>query len=332
MAEQKINVAQQDTLETVASTINTINTNAARFTTARATKIDNIGATGDTGGSSTAGTLFGKLNKIISDIATFVGNWTATRAGYIDTIKTNTDRLTSTRAGYIDNIGATGNTGGSTTAGTVMAKLNKIISDLTTHMGRWTSARAGYIDNIQSYTVTNNSGSKTGVLSQKLSYIISLLENSTYGLSKLRGYLEDSSVHYTGVIYDGTNLFEKSYNHGTTIPAGTVFFELNDVMFRGKTMDGYAESGYLYLDIRYLGREDSDLRASISFVIDGYSQESQFNWYNSNGSYLYVYPPVGIKIKNFKIIAKTDIKGSYPYNNYPRIAIRPSEETKIYKL
>ena len=88
MAEREINVAQQDTLESVASTVNTINTNAARLTAARATKIDNIGATGDTGGSSTAGTLFGKLNKIISDIATFVGNWTATRAGYIDNIKT----------------------------------------------------------------------------------------------------------------------------------------------------------------------------------------------------------------------------------------------------
>jgi len=124
MAEQEINVAQQDTLESVASTVNTINTNAARLTAARATKIDNIGATGDTGGSSTAGTLFGKLNKIISDIATFVGNWTATRAGYID--------------------------------------------------------------NIRSYTVTNNTASKTGVLSAKLAYIISLLENTTYGLNALK--------------------------------------------------------------------------------------------------------------------------------------------------
>ena len=124
MAEQNINVAQQDTLETVASNVSTINTNAARLTAARATKIDNIGATGDTGGSSTAGTLFGKLNKIISDITTFVGNWTATRAGYID--------------------------------------------------------------NIRSYTITNNTASKTGVLSAKLAYVISLLENTTYGLNAIK--------------------------------------------------------------------------------------------------------------------------------------------------
>jgi hypothetical protein len=130
MAEQNINVAQQDTLETVASNVTTINTNAARLTAARATKIDNIGATGDTGGSSTAGTLFGKLNKIISDIATFVGNWTATRAGYID--------------------------------------------------------------NIRSYTITNNTASKTGVLSAKLAYVINLLENTTYGLSAIKTAVSSS--------------------------------------------------------------------------------------------------------------------------------------------
>jgi hypothetical protein len=127
----------------------------------------NVGGTGDSGASSSAGTLFGKLNKIISDIATFVGNWTATRAGYIDTIKTNTDRLTSARATKIDNIGATGDTGGTASAGTVMAKLNALVSN----------------------TTTNNTASKTGVLSAKLTYIISLLENTTYGLSAIKNAL-----------------------------------------------------------------------------------------------------------------------------------------------
>ena len=160
MAEQNINVAQQDTLETVASNVNTINTNAARLTAARATKIDNIGATGDTGGSSTAGTLFGKLNKIISDIASFVGNWTATRAGYIDTIKSNTDRLTSARATIIDNIGATGNTGGSATAGTVMAKLNAIITKLNSSSSGSSSA----IKSIQHGHVKNGFSTGTATI------------------------------------------------------------------------------------------------------------------------------------------------------------------------
>lgn len=105
-------------------------------------------------------------------------------------------------------IGETENTGGSTTAGTIFAKLNKIISDVTTHMGRWTATRAGYIDtinsnaasaktaatNAQSYTATNNTASKTGILSQKESYTHSLLENATYGLNAIKTKLNNVSV------------------------------------------------------------------------------------------------------------------------------------------
>ena len=42
-------------------------------------------------------------------------------------------------------------------------------------------------------TTTNNTASKTGILSQKLSYIISLLENTTYGLSALKNAITSSS-------------------------------------------------------------------------------------------------------------------------------------------
>lgn len=55
---------------------------------------------------------------------------------------------TSTRAGYIDklaNFGTTGETGGSTTSGTMMAKLNKLLGD-------WTTTRAGYINTINTNT------------------------------------------------------------------------------------------------------------------------------------------------------------------------------------
>ena len=43
-----------------------------------------------------------------------------------------------------------------------------------------------YAQNSQNYTTTNNTGSKTGILSQKLTYLISLLENGTYGLSAIK--------------------------------------------------------------------------------------------------------------------------------------------------
>lgn len=68
-------------------------------------------------------------------------------------------------------IGTTTDTGGTETAGTAMAKLNSSLTSL---------------DDIRSYTVTNNTASKTGGLSAKLSYLTSLLENSSYGLSAIK--------------------------------------------------------------------------------------------------------------------------------------------------
>lgn len=121
MAEKTIDIAQESSVQEVNQ---------------------KIGSTGDTGGSTAAGSLFGKLNAILT-------NWTSTRAGYIDTINTNAARLTSARATIIDNIGATGNTGGTTSAGTVMAKLNALITN----------------------TTANNTASTTGTLSQKLTAI-----------------------------------------------------------------------------------------------------------------------------------------------------------------
>jgi hypothetical protein len=73
-------------------------------------------------------------------------------------------------ANILTDIGPTSATGGSATSGTVMAKLNKLISDVASAIAN---------------TTTNNTGNKTGILSQKLSYLISLLENSTYGLNAL---------------------------------------------------------------------------------------------------------------------------------------------------
>ena len=84
-------------------------------------KIDGLlGATGNTGGSTSAGTVMAKLNKILTD-------WTATRAGYIDTIKTNTDRVTAGRATIIDNVGSPADINGTYKIGTVHAKLSTIV-------------------------------------------------------------------------------------------------------------------------------------------------------------------------------------------------------------
>lgn len=119
----------------------------------------------------------------------------------------------------ITKTGATTDPVGSTSTGSLMAKLNKIISDVGTHMNRWTSARAEKIDNIGasgdgasatgttlfsvlkqvvSLVGTDNSASNTGKLSQKLSYIIGNMATSSKALSSdtwtstKAGYLDAS--------------------------------------------------------------------------------------------------------------------------------------------
>lgn len=49
-----------------------------------------IGATNNTGGTASAGSLFAKLNKLLTD-------WTTTRAGYLDNINTNVGTLLNGR-------------------------------------------------------------------------------------------------------------------------------------------------------------------------------------------------------------------------------------------
>lgn len=162
-----------------ASYIDAINTNTVSTKTiADSIKkdTDRIGTTGDTGGSTSAGTVMGKLNKLLTDLLAHVKIWNSTRAGYIDTIKTSTDKM-----------GTKGDTGGSATEGTVFGKLNALISNLITHMESWTITRAGYIDIINTSTKTNNTASETGNLSQKMSHIINLIKNKGTVKSVQRG-------------------------------------------------------------------------------------------------------------------------------------------------
>ena len=112
---------------------------------------------------STDETVNGKLNTVINNTSA------STSANASGTISQKLSYLISSL------IGTANASGGSATAGTVMSKLNALLSS-------WTAARAGYLDNIRSYTVTNNSASSTGVLSQKLSYLISQRQASQTGM------------------------------------------------------------------------------------------------------------------------------------------------------
>lgn len=96
----------------------TVNIDIAKESSVQAVKTDTeeiktaAGSTGDSGGTASGGSVFAKLNKIISDLATHMGRWTSARAAKLDAIGSTTD------------------TGGSETAGTVMAKLNAVQTGL----------------------------------------------------------------------------------------------------------------------------------------------------------------------------------------------------------
>ena len=161
----KLNKLLTDWTSARASKIDTINTNAAnlntRLTSTRAAyldKLSNFGEIGDTGGTASAGTVMAKLNKLLTD-------WTNARAGKIDTINTNVSnlntRLTSTRAGYLDklsNFGATGDTGGTATAGTAMAKLNALLSKVSGGVGIKSVQRGSFVEDFNVETVKTTRG------------------------------------------------------------------------------------------------------------------------------------------------------------------------------
>ncbi len=157
----------------------------SHWTSARAAKIDNLDAK-------------------ISTCAK-ASDWTSTRAGLIDTINTNA-AAAKTDAAEAKNNTATNNVASKT--GVLSAKLSYIISSLlenTTYglnalktaintidsnvdtVNTNTASTKTTVSTINTNTTTNNNASKTGILSQKLSYIIaSLLENSTYGLNAIK--------------------------------------------------------------------------------------------------------------------------------------------------
>ena len=110
------------------------------------------------------------LDELIDELASTLENINdavATVDDNVNAVKTNTAASTTAAIGgtlsqkleyIIDTLLGTVNaTGGTTTAGGIMAKLNALLTS-------WTSTRAKYVDDIRGYTVTNNTASKTGVL------------------------------------------------------------------------------------------------------------------------------------------------------------------------
>ena len=119
-----------------------------------------VGAANDTGGNQSSGTLMGKLNALLSGIATHVANWTAARAANLDAAVSSRQSEANALARY-DSIST--NTGPNNTAsatGTLSQKLSHIISLLAGNTVKYKKSRQTYldVDNVGTYTFVNVTG------------------------------------------------------------------------------------------------------------------------------------------------------------------------------
>lgn len=179
---------KNDTADASASTNNTIFSKLKYVANSAGTLLTNIGTNSSTADTGTNGstTVFGKLKYLVTTVkstatdltslSSSVGNNDAssssTGTSLFSRMKYVTSWLTTARGTKIDNIGATGDTGGSTSAGTVMGKENAILSDTSTLLGRVTTARGTKIDNIGTAT-DSTASSSTGTVMGKLNRLIS---------------------------------------------------------------------------------------------------------------------------------------------------------------
>lgn len=102
------------------------------------------------------------------------------------------------------------------------------------------------VNNIKTYTATNNTSSKTGTLSQKMAYIIALLENSTYGLSEIKSASVIKSIQ-SGVISWKNSWYEDYeyvYKKQQTITISSV--NMNKTILLNLGSYNYACSGSTY--------------------------------------------------------------------------------------
>lgn len=96
---------------------------------------EKVGSTNNSGGTATSGTIFGKLNAIISSIASHVASWTAARATKVDNIDATvssrqSEALAAERYSVLNYNTATNNTASGT--GTLSQKLSHIINLFST--------------------------------------------------------------------------------------------------------------------------------------------------------------------------------------------------------
>ncbi len=117
-----------------------------------------------------------------------------------ETLTSKFSDVDSRITGIDGKIGTTTDTGGTASAGSIFAKINKLLTD-------WTSTRAGRIDSIYANTETSTSSSSTGTLSQKLNYIKGLIGTSgDSGTTSVFGKLNNIEKKHTKYIEASDNV------------------------------------------------------------------------------------------------------------------------------
>ena len=164
--------------------VNTINSNVNNVNTKVSSIQTTIGDADDTGGSTTDGSVMGKLNKAISNT-----NSIGTINTNINTIDNNIDTINTKTTNIETKIGATADTGGSSTTGSLMSKINKLLSDLSSHISLFNSTRASKIDkidaNISSRAPANTALSTSIWTSARASAIDTIKTNTNDIISSL---------------------------------------------------------------------------------------------------------------------------------------------------
>lgn len=134
-----------------------------------------VGSSGDTGATTTTGSLFAKINSLTSRVAAFVANWTEARAAKVDNLDAavssrQSEANASTRYNTLNTNTGVNNTASAT--GTLSQKLSHAINTVNTRQSEADAATR--YNQLNTNTAINNTASATGTLSQKLSHIIGL--------------------------------------------------------------------------------------------------------------------------------------------------------------
>ena len=200
-----------------------------------------VGQTGNNGGTASAGTIFGKLNAIISSIASHVANWTAARAAKVD----NLDAKVSTRQSEADAVvrysNLNTNTGVNNTAsatGTLSQKLSHIINTVATRESD-ADAVTRY-SNLNTNTGINNTASATGTLSQKLSHIINLFSTNKQKVlvSKTVSVNVSTTGAHTLLNIEGAGQFYVAYVNYMGDNYAPITFEIDGVSYSYRDYSG----------------------------------------------------------------------------------------------